>query len=85
MSDYYHGPNHPASDHLAQYYYGTIVLMRDLIRDMHALLQRCCDETNMNECSGQPSRCAMWSDPNDDCDLRKIEERMRTLGIEVRE
>lgn len=85
MSDYCSGSDHPASSYLAQYHYSTCVLMRDLIRDMHALLQRCCDETNMDECSGQPSRCNMWSDPNGDCDLRKIEERMRQLGFEVQE
>ena len=59
--------------------------LRELIADMHALLQRVCDEMNMCECSGQPRRCSMWSDPNDDCDLRKIESRMRELGIEVKE
>ena len=64
--------------------------LRELIGDMHALLQRCCDETDcgetgMGECFGQPSRCVMWSDPSDDCDLRKIEERMRYFGIEVLE
>ena len=59
-------------------------LLRELIGDMHVLLQHCCDETDMSECFGQASRCAMWSDPNDDCDLRKIEDRMRELGIEAR-
>lgn len=59
--------------------------LRELIRDMHDLLQRCCDEMNMGECSGQPSRCNMWSDPDDDCDLRKIESRMRKSGIRVKE
>lgn len=58
--------------------------LRELITGMHTLLQRVCDEMNMGECSGQPRRCNMWSDPNDDCDLRKIEKRMSALGIEVR-
>ena len=53
--------------------------LRELIGDMHALLQRCCDTCDDGDA------CPIWPDNLTECDLRKIEERMRALGIEVRE
>lgn len=54
----------------------------ELIADMHALLQRVCDATDIRDC--WENKCIMLSNPHDDCDFRKIEERMRELGIEAK-
>ena len=53
--------------------------LRELIGDMHALLQRCCDTCDDGDA------CPIWPGHLTECDLRKIEDRMRELGIEVRE
>ena len=54
--------------------------LRELVTDMHTLLQRCCDGTGLSACI--MDRCRM-SGENGGCNLEKIEDRMRDLGIEV--
>lgn len=54
--------------------------LRELISDMHALLQRTCE--SRDECGRD---CELWPDHDKQCDLRDIEDRMAVLGIEVRE
>lgn len=54
--------------------------LRELVTDMHTLLQRCCDGTGLSACI--MDRCRM-SGENGSCDLEKIEDRMRDLGIGV--
>lgn len=56
----------------------------ELIGDMHALLQRVCDATGIEDCLEYTNKCTMIPNPHDGCDFRKIEKRMRELGIEVR-
>lgn len=51
--------------------------LRELIGDMHSLLQRICE--SRDDC------CEFWQDRTKQCDLRDIEDKMRELGIEVRE
>lgn len=52
--------------------------LRELVSDCHAILQHYCDNED-----GHGSKCPMWPDRTDDCDIRKIEQRMREMGIEV--
>ena len=52
--------------------------LRELITDMHSLLQRTCE--SRDECG---RGCELWPDHNKQCDLRDVEERMAVLGIEV--
>lgn len=52
--------------------------MRDLINDMHGLLQRICE--SRDECGRD---CELWPDHNKQCDIRDVEERMAVLGVEV--
>lgn len=51
--------------------------LRELIGDMHSLLQRICE--SRDDC------CEFWQDRTKQCDLRDIEDKMRELGIEVQE
>lgn len=85
MSDYSSGSDLPASNYLAQYHYGTCVIMRELVKDMHALLKHVCDSDPCDDPdNGEFSfSCILRGDWKSDCDLRKIEERMRKIGIEV--
>lgn len=50
--------------------------LRDLLADCHALLQRICDGQDV-----YGRDCPMWPDHGDDCDLRKVERRMREMGV----
>ena len=52
--------------------------LRQLVADCHALLQRCCDGQDEHGCD-----CPMWLDRTDECELRKVEQRMRELGMVV--
>lgn len=54
--------------------------LRELIADMHGLLQRTCE--SRDECGRD---CELWPDHNKQCDLRDVEDRMAVLGIEVQE
>lgn len=49
--------------------------LRELISDMHSLLQRICE--SRDNC------CEFWQDRTKQCDLRDMEGRMAVLGIEV--
>lgn len=52
--------------------------LRGLLADCHALLQCVCDAQDEHGCD-----CPMWPDHGDECELRKVEQRMRELGIGV--
>lgn len=54
--------------------------LRELVADCHSLLQHCCETEDKRGCD-----CPMWLDHSDECNLRKIEQRMHDLGIEVDE
>lgn len=51
--------------------------LRELIGDMHSLLQRICE--SRDDC------CEFWQDRTKQCYLRDIEDKMRELGIGVQE
>lgn len=77
MSGYCSCTNHPVSDYLAQYYYGTSVLMRDLIRDMFGMIEDLCDSHTY--CYS----CPMTEDDGVSCKTYGVRDRIRALGIEV--
>ena len=54
------------------------VKLWQLVADCHALLQRVCD------CQDDLGNdCPLWPDHGGECDLRKVEQRMRDLGMKV--